>query len=83
MIQNNVIIAQSNNRYELSLQVNNQNVVIAYVLMPNDREYISDYKILEIITKSIASRWGVLEKKGKKWRNTLKQHLLGAVFFLH
>lgn len=65
MIQNNVIVAQSNNRYELSLQVNNKNVVVAYVLMPADGEYVNDYKILETITKSIASRWAVLEKAKK------------------
>lgn len=66
MIQNNVIVAQSNNRYELSLQVNNQSLVVAYILMPHDGEYMNDYKKLEVITKSIAERWNILEKKGKK-----------------
>ena len=80
MIQNNIVVIQRNNRYELSLQVNNHNVIVAYVLMPSDGQFVSDSKSLEIITKTIASRWSILEKKGKKWRNTLKQHLFGAVF---
>lgn len=66
MIQNNIVVIQRNNRYELSLQVNNHDVIVAYVLMPSDGQFISDSKSLEIITKTIASRWGVLEKKGKK-----------------
>ena len=66
MIQNNIVVIQRNNRYELSLQVNNNNVCVAYLLMPNDGQFVSDSKSLEIVTKTLASRWGVLEKKGKK-----------------
>ena len=82
MSQNNVVVIQNNKRYELSLQVNNHTVIVAYILTPSDGQFVNDSKSLEIITKTLASRWGVLEKKGKKWQNTKKQHGESAVFFL-
>lgn len=66
MIQNNIVVIQRNNRYELSLQVNNHNVIVAYILTPSDGQFVNDSKVMEVVTKALASRWGVLEKKGKK-----------------
>ena len=58
---NNIGIAQRDNVYGLYLP---QQIVICYVSMPPDRQYMSDMKALDIITKALALRWDAY--KGNK-----------------
>lgn len=63
MVLNNIGIVQSGNQYLLYLPTN---VCIAHLAMPPDRAYMADAKALDYITKALAIRWGVHEKKQRK-----------------
>ena len=42
------------------------NVLIMRVAMPNDGQYLMDSKILNLITKPLAQRWGISSGKGNR-----------------
>lgn len=64
MIVNNIgIIQQKENQYLLYLD---SNLCVGNLIMPKDHQYIEDSKALEVITKEVAIRWGVYQKKSRK-----------------
>lgn len=65
MILNNIGIVQSGNKYLLYLPTN---ICIGQLVMPPDNAYMADAKALEYITKAVAIRWGVYQKKNNQKR---------------
>lgn len=64
MIINNIgVIQQKGSQYLLYLP---NNICVGHLAMPSDNQYIEDAKVLQDITKSIAVRWNVYEKKKGK-----------------
>lgn len=59
---NNIGIVENSNQYLLFLP---QNICIAQITLPPDSQKMADAKTLNIITKAIALRWGVLKEKKK------------------
>jgi len=59
---NNMEVFQSNGLYYI-FDSNGQLMAIQY--LPNNGQYIADFKTLDIITKAIALRWGILRPKKK------------------
>lgn len=66
MVLNGVSIVQNRNNYKLIIPINNTNVGIAYIVMPPDNQFIDDTKTLEVITKEMAIRWGIQERRKRK-----------------
>lgn len=72
MIKNKIIIRQ--NLYKTNTgQVNNEyhfwadnGIYLGGLLLPSNSQYLYDDKCLEIITKSLAIRWGLIQTKNIK-----------------
>lgn len=59
---NNINVIQNNNEY---LFYTPQNICIAHLILPPDGQYAMDAKLLAMITKPIAQRWGVIQRQDK------------------
>lgn len=55
----NMIVIQSGNEYRIYTP---QKICVAYITLPPDGQYIKDSKVIDIICKSLAHRWGVIKK---------------------
>lgn len=55
-----MIIQQANNEYQIWTP---QGIRIAYIVMPPDGRYVLDSKVLEVICRAFAHRWGIIERK--------------------
>lgn len=64
MNMNKIGIVQNDNQYLLYLPTN---ICVGQVAFPSDHQYLQDAKALDIITKALAIRWGLIRriKKGK------------------
>lgn len=61
---NNIGIVQCGNDSNIYFLYLPQNICIAQIAMPPDKQYMNDMKVLDYITKALETRWGIC-KKGK------------------
>lgn len=59
---NNMEVIQSNGLYYI-FDINGQLMAIQY--LPHNGQLLADFKTLDIITKAIALRWGIIKPKKK------------------
>ena len=59
---NNIEVIQSNGLYYI-FDINGQLMGIQY--LPHSGQLLADFKTLDIITKAIALRWGIIKPKKK------------------
>ena len=59
---NNMEVIQSNGLYYI-FDINGQLMGIQY--LPHNGQLLADFKTLDIITKAIALRWGIIKPKKK------------------
>ena len=57
MLLNELVVYQANSMYYIYTQ---QQELKAMIYLPPDNQNMFDFKVLDVITKSIASRWGII-----------------------
>lgn len=63
MLLNELLVYQSNGLYYIFTQ---QQELKAMIYFPPDNQHLYDLKYLEIITKAIAIRWGIISPPRKR-----------------
>lgn len=63
MILNQIGIVQDENRYHFYTE---NNLYLGVVALPANGQYTFDAKTLDIITKALAVRWGIISMPKKK-----------------
>lgn len=62
MILNNIGIVQSNNQF---LFYTETNIFLGAVYLPNNGQHLDDAKTLNIITRALAVRWGLIQTQSR------------------
>ena len=62
MLLNEMIVYQSNSIYRVFTE---HGELKAEVYLPDNGQLIHDYKCMDMITKAIALRWGIIQPKKK------------------
>ena len=63
MKMNGVYVVQHGNAYYIYTE---QNICLGAVQMPPNGQLLYDHKILEVITKALAARWGIIKNTGRR-----------------
>ena len=62
MVMNNIGIVQSNSQYYLYSETN---ICLGVINLPNNGQMMYDAKTLNIITRAIAARWGLIQTQSR------------------
>ena len=60
---NNILVVQVGNEYHFYTETN---IYLGGVLMPNNGQFAFDTKMLDVITRALAIRWGIISMPRKK-----------------
>ena len=63
MVLNEIGVVQDENRYHFYTE---NNLYLGVVALPANGQYMFDAKTLDIITKALAVRWGIISMPKKK-----------------
>lgn len=63
MLMNNMNVFQSNGLYYV---FNEQGELKSMIYLPHDGQLLADFKTLDLMTKSMAYRWGILKPSRKR-----------------
>lgn len=63
MIMNNILVVQVGNEYHFYTDTN---IYLGGVLMPANGQFAFDTKMLDVITRALAIRWGTIPMPRKK-----------------
>lgn len=63
MIMNNMNVFQSNGLYYV---FNEQGELKSMIYLPHDEQLLADFKTLDLMTKAMAYRWGILKPSKKR-----------------
>ncbi len=63
MLMNNMNVLQSNGLYYV---FNEQGELKSMIYLPNDGQLLADFKTLDLMTKAMAYRWGILKPSKKR-----------------
>lgn len=63
MIVNEMVVQQANGLYYI---FNQQGEMKAQIYLPYDGQLLADFKTIEVITKALAYRWGILTPTKKR-----------------
>lgn len=63
MILNEIGIVQTNNQYHFYTE---NNLYLGVIALPDNGQYMFDAKTLNIITKALAVRWGIIPTPKRK-----------------
>ena len=63
MVLNEIGVVQSSNQYHFYTE---NNIYLGGVVLPDNGQYMFDAKTLDIITKALAVRWGIIPMPKKK-----------------
>lgn len=63
MLMNNMNVFQSNGLYYV---FNEQGELKSMIYLPHDGQLLADFKTLDLMTKAMAYRWGILKTSRKR-----------------
>lgn len=63
MVINRIVVRQADGIYYLFDEYGQER---AHIKLPADEQLLADFKTLELITKAIAYRWGLIGPKAKQ-----------------
>ena len=63
MLMNNMNVFQSNGLYYV---FNEQGELKSMIYLPHDGQLLADFKTLDLMTKAMAYRWGILKPSRKR-----------------
>lgn len=63
MLMNNMNVFQSNGLYYV---FNEQGELKSIIYLPHDGQLLADFKTLDLMTKAMAYRWGILKPLRKR-----------------
>lgn len=63
MVLNQIGVVQANNLYYFYTE---NNIYLGVVALPDNGQYMFDMKTLDIITKALAVRWGIIPMPKKR-----------------
>lgn len=63
MLMNNMNVFQSNGLYYV---FNEQGELKSMIYLPHDGQLLADFKTLDLMTKAMAYRWGILKHSRKR-----------------
>jgi len=67
MMMNNIAVIQTgNSQYTFYTETN---ICLGIVVMPDNGQYMFDCKVLDVVTKAMALRWGLISQPKKRVSN--------------
>ena len=71
-VMNNIIVVQNLNKLSNGQEQNEYHfytltrIYLGGIILPNDRQFMSDSKVLNIVTRAMALRWQLIQQRRKQ-----------------